>query len=105
MISIDGVHICAPADEPGLLRRQGFSCFGDAGKMHTPADKRLHDNFVPRTPKISPPELGALCVDGHDLFILMAVNTVIELDDHLHSMETRPGLQKKEIGYFESDTY
>ena len=73
--------------------------------MYAPADKRLHDNFVPRTPKIPRPHPGALCVDGHDLFILMAVNTVIELDYHPHSMETCPGLQQNEIGYFESDTY
>jgi hypothetical protein len=74
-------------------------------KRNAPADKRLHNNFVRRTPKIPPPYPGALCVDGHDLFILMSVNTVIELDDHPHSMETRPGLQKKEIGYFKSNTH
>ena len=73
--------------------------------MHAPADKRLRDNFVPRTPKIPPPVLGALCVDSHDLFILMAVDTVIELDDHPHSTDIRPGLQQNEIGYFESNTY
>jgi hypothetical protein len=88
-----------------LLRRQGVSCFSHAEETHAPAYKRLNDNFVPRTPKIPPPYPGALCVDGHDLFILMSVNTVIELDDHPQSMETRPGLQKKEIGYFKSNTH
>ena len=52
-----------------------------------------------------PPKLGAFGVDSHDLFILMAVNTVIQLDDHPPSMEIRPGLQQNEIGYFESNTY
>jgi hypothetical protein len=104
MISIDGVHICAPADKPATstTRRQLLQ---PREETHAPADKRLHNNFVPRTPKIPPPYPGALCVDGHDLFILMSVNTVIELDDHPHSMETRPGLQKKEIGYFKSNTH
>ena len=35
----------------------------------------------------------------------MAVNTVIQLDDHPHPMEIRPVLQQNEIGYFKSNTY
>ena len=96
---------CTPEDDPRLFRRQSASCFSDAGKVPLPANKRLHDNFAPRTPNMPPPELGALGVDSHDLFILMAVNTVIELDGHPPSMAIRPVSQQNEIGYLKSDAY
>ena len=44
-------------------------------------------------------------MEGHDLFILVAVNTVIELDSHPQLLEIRPCLQENEVGYLKSNTY
>ena len=52
-----------------------------------------------------PPLPTSLRIDGDDLFILMAVNAVIELDDHPHCMEVRPRPQPNKVGYFESDAH
>jgi hypothetical protein len=86
-------------------RRQGFDGISDAGDAYTASDYRLRDDAVPRTPKVPAPKSAGLSVEGDDLFIFMAIDPLIEFDNHPHSMKVRPGLQQDEISYFEGNAY
>ena len=85
--------------------RHGFNGSCDAAKAHTAADYWLHDNSIPRTPEVPPSESAGLGVDDDDLFVFMAIDALIELDDHPHLMNDCPGLQQNEIGCVEGNAY